>query len=168
MVIKLSQVSLQTSYGPFEKILYYDGLSESVALVKGKVEGKKGVLCRIHSACISAHAFNSVECDCREQMAASQAAIEHAGAGIIIWLEQEGKGNGHLGLMQSIPHKKAGMPQPEAYAAAGFSKDNRDYRPAAQILKELGIASVTLLTGNSKKASLLKEYGFAVEGIQEV
>ena len=168
MIIKLSQVSLETTYGTFEKVLYYDGQTESIALVKGKVEGKKGVLCRIHSACISAHAFNSVECDCREQMAAAQAAIEQEGEGVIIWLEQEGKGNGHLGLMQSIPHKKAGMPQAEAYEAAGFSRDNRDYRPASQILSNLGINSITLLSGNKGKSSLLEAYGVAVDGTRAI
>src|SRR5690348_17278231 len=106
MIIRLAKRELKTKYGVCTEILYYDGQKESIALVMGNVEDEENLLCRVHSHCIGAHVFNSIECTCREEMAASQALIEQAGKGVIIWLDQEGKGNGHLALMQSIPFKK--------------------------------------------------------------
>ena len=141
MVVQLAETQLITKFGTYKKILFYDGQKESIALVMGKIEGTENVLCRIHSACISAHAFNSIECDCREQMAMSQQIIEKEGVGIIIWLEQEGKGNGHFALMQSMTYKKSGMSQADAYEAVGFKRDARDFAQAAAILKTLGVKS---------------------------
>src|SRR2546423_15574152 len=111
MIIRLAERELRTKYGNYTEILYYDGEKESIALIMGDVADQEDILCRIHSHCIGAHVFNSIECDCREQMAASQFLIEQAGEGIIIWLDQEGKGNGHLALMQRIPFKRAGLVQ---------------------------------------------------------
>lgn len=109
MNIKLAERELKTRCGVFREILYYDGQTESIAIVMGEVENESNVMCRIHSSCISAHVFNSVECDCREQMEAAQAMIQKAGKGVVIYLDQEGKGNGHLALISSIPYKKAGL-----------------------------------------------------------
>ena len=117
MIIRLAENVLKTKYGTYQEYLYYDGQKESNVLVMGEVTDAEDVLCRVHSSCIFAHAFNSIECDCREQMAISQQLIEKEGRGIVIWLEQEGKGNGHLALMKSIPFKKSGMKQTDAYEA---------------------------------------------------
>ena len=106
MIIRLGTRELRTKFGTYKEILYYDGQKESIALVMGDVEDGENILCRVHSHCIGAHVFNSIECDCREQMEAAQAMIEKEGCGVIVWLDQEGKGNGHLALMQSIPFKK--------------------------------------------------------------
>jgi GTP cyclohydrolase II len=122
----------------------------------GEVAGRGNVLCRVHSACIGGHVFNSVECTCAEEMAAAQKELQEAGVGVIVYLDQEGKGNGHLALLESIPHKKSGLSQSEAYIEAGFKADARDYRPAAEILHELGVTSVVLLTENAKKADELR------------
>lgn len=166
MIIRLAERELRTKFGVFTEILYYDGLAESIALVMGDVAARENVLCRIHSACIGGHVFNSVECECADEMAAAQAAIQAAGKGVIIYLDQEGKGNGHLGLMKSIPFKKAGMSQADAYVAAGFAADSRDYRPAAEILAELDVKSVILLTNNPKKADDLRRYSVVVTDTQ--
>src|SRR5687768_5305374 len=115
MIMRLAERDLRTKFGTFLEILYYDGQKESIALVTGDVTEQDKVLCRIHSHCISAHVFNSIECTSREEMETSQRLIQKAGRGVIVWLDQEGKGNGHLALMQSIPYKKAGLPQGEAY-----------------------------------------------------
>ena len=123
MIFRLTERDLQTKYGTFREILYYDGQKESIALVMGQVAAAENVICRVHSACVSGHVFSSVECECRMEMEAAQSAIEKAGKGVIIYLEQEGKGNGHLALMASIPYKKAGLKQAEAYERAGFEKD---------------------------------------------
>ena len=162
MIIRLAERELRTKYGIFNEVLYYDGQKESIAIVMGEVAGRENVFCRIHSHCISAHVFNSLECDCREQMAAAQSMIEQAGSGVVIWLDQEGKGNGHLALMQSIPYKRAGLPQAQAYENAGFRADDRDYRAAAEILADLKIRSIVLFANGSGKADDLKKDGIIV------
>ncbi|HQU85308.1 MAG TPA: hypothetical protein PKY59_19365 [Pyrinomonadaceae bacterium] len=168
MIFKLTERDLQTKYGTFCEILYYDGQKESIALVMGEIENSEDVICRVHSACVSGHVFNSVECECQAEMEAAQKAIQQAGKGLIIYLEQEGKGNGHLALMASIPYKKAGMKQSEAYEKAGFEKDARSFRPAAEILKDLQVKSVVLLTNNVEKADDLRKFGIVVSKIMNV
>ncbi|REJ77843.1 MAG: GTP cyclohydrolase [Acidobacteria bacterium] len=167
MIVRLAERPLETKYGKFSEILYYDGIAESIALVMGDVSGKKDILCRIHSSCVSSHVFNSVECACREEMAASQAMIESLGEGVIVYLDQEGKGNGHLALMVSGPHKEAGLSQGDAYEKVGFERDSRNFRPAAKILEDLGVASVVLLTGNPGKAEELVAFGIRVSAMKE-
>src|SRR6476620_11103301 len=162
MIKRLADRELTTKYGTFTEVLYYDGQKESIALVKGEVSNSENVLCRIHSSCISAHVFNSIECECREEMAAAQALIEREGRGVIIYLEQEGKGNGHLALMASIKYKKAGLKQSEAYEKAGFEADARSFRPAAEILADLNVKSVVLLTNNAGKAEDLRRWSIVV------
>lgn len=166
MMIRLAERELATRFGVFREVLYYDGQTESVALVAGDVADRGKVLCRIHSACLGGHVFNSVECECAAEMAASQAAIQKFGCGVIVYLDQEGKGNGHLALMRSVPFKKAGMSQGEAYVKAGYKSDARDYRPATEILRDLGVVSVVLLTGNRDKADELKRFGIEVTGTE--
>ncbi|HEX8250446.1 MAG TPA: hypothetical protein VF599_19885 [Pyrinomonadaceae bacterium] len=168
MNIRLAERDLKTRFGDFREILYYDGQRESIALVMGDVEAQENVFCRIHSSCISAHVFNSIECECREEMQSSQQLIEQKGQGIIIYLDQEGKGNGHLALMASIPYKKAGFSQSEAYGKAGFQADARSYRPAAEILSDLKVKSVVLLTDNPEKAEHLRTASIIVSGTKEI
>jgi GTP cyclohydrolase II len=162
MINQLAERDLKTKFGVFREILYYDGQSESIALVMGNVEARENVLCRIHSSCVSAHIFNSIECECREEMESSQALIEREGKGVIIYLDQEGKGNGHLALMESIQYKKAGFGQGEAYRKAGFENDARIFRPAAEILSHLKVRSVVLLTNNAEKAEDLRRASIIV------
>ncbi len=168
MIIRLAERDLKTKFGDFREILYYDGQTESIAIVMGDVENEPDVLCRIHSSCITAHVFNSVECDCREQMQMSQAMIEQKGQGIIIYLDQEGKGNGHLALMASIPHKKAGFKQSEAYQKVGYQADARSFRPAAEILAELKVKSVVLLTDNAEKVEDLRRASIIVSAAKQI
>ena len=161
MIIRLAERPLNTKYGTFTEVLYYDGQSESIALVKGDVNNAENVLCRVHSHCIGAHVFNSIECDCREQMEAAQAMIEREGRGVIVWLDQEGKGNGHLALMQSIKYKKE-HGQAEAYVRAGYQADARDFSMAAQILEDLGVRSIVMLANNPEKAEDLRLVGIII------
>ena len=157
MIIRLTERELKTKFGNSREILYYDGQSESIALVMGEVEGLENILCRIHSSCISAHVFNSIECECREEMETSQALIKRERKGVIVYLDQEGKGNGHLALMASIEYKKAGFSQSQAYQKAGFAADARSFQPAAEILADLKVESVVLLTNNPEKAEDLRK-----------
>ncbi|MEO6466408.1 MAG: GTP cyclohydrolase [Pyrinomonadaceae bacterium] len=157
--MRLAERDLKTRFGIFNEILYYDGQRESIALVMGNVRDGDDVLCRIHSACIGGHVFNSVECQCAAEMESAQKAIQETGRGVIIYLDQEGKGNGHLALMLSIPFKEMGHSQSEAYEMAGYSADSRSYRGAADILKELEISSVVLLSENQTKAQEFRRFG---------
>lgn len=165
MNIRLATRELKTKFGTYTEFLYYDGQKESIALVMGNVESGEDILCRIHSHCIGAHVFNSVECTCREEMEGAQAMIEREGRGVIIWLDQEGKGNGHLALMQSIPFKKE-FGQAEAYIRAGYSADARSYLPAADILKDLKVRSIVLLSNSPEKANDLRQISIDVAAVQ--
>jgi GTP cyclohydrolase II len=168
MNVRLAERDLKTKFGTFREILYYDGKKEAIALVMDDVAGKENVLCRVHSDCMSGHVFNSIECDCREQMELAQFRIEQNGAGVIIWLDQEGKGNGHLALIKSAEYKLKGVPQPDAYVAAGYKKDARSYAQAAEILRDLNVKSITLLANNSGKMDDLRKESIEVSGIKEL
>lgn len=164
MIVRLAERDLDTRFGTFKEILFYDGQAESIALVMGDVGDGEHVICRIHSACIGGHIFNSVECKCADEMAAAQAMVAEVGRGVIIYLDQEGKGNGHLALMKSIPFKKAGLTQAEAYMKVGFEADARSFRPAAEILADLKVISVVLITNNPQKADELRRASINVSG----
>jgi len=166
MIKRLASRELKTKFGTFTEILYSDG-KESIAIVMGDAADATDVLCRVHSHCIGAHVFNSIECTCREEMEAAQALIEREGRGVIIWLDQEGKGNGHLALMLSIPFKKE-FGQAEAYVRAGYKADARNYAAAAQILNELGVKSIVLLANSESKAEDLRNEGIAVSSMREL
>lgn len=168
MTVKIAEGNLKTKYGEYHEKLYYDGQKEAVAMILGNVENEENVLCRVHSACLFGHYFNSMECDCREQMELSQQLIQKAGKGIIILLDQEGKGNGHFALLKSVAYKRTGLQQADAYEAVGFRKDARDYRIAAEILKENNIKSIRLLTNNADKTATLTQHGISVSGTQDI
>ena len=168
MIVKMAESSLKTAFGTYQEFLFYDGQAESIAFVMGEVKGEEDILCRVHSACIYGHYLNSIECDCRQQMEMSQRIIQEAGKGIIIWLDQEGKGNGHYALMKSIPFKKEGMSQAQAYEAAGFQQDARDFTKAAEILQHLGVRSIRMLTNNTGKTETLTKHGIRVSGVHPV
>src|SRR5258706_3381295 len=133
MIKPIAEGIIRTKFGEFTEYLFYDGQKESIALVKGDVRGANDVLCRIHSHCLSAHVFNSIECDCREQMELAQRKIEAEGRGVIIWLDQAGKGNGHMAELLSASLKAEGVPQTEAYQRLGYDKDARSFVRAAEI-----------------------------------
>ena len=165
MIVRLADRQLKTKFGVFHEYLYYDGQKESVALVMGDVKQQSSVLCRVHSACMAAHVFNSIECDCREQMEIAQALIQQEDRGVIIWLDQEGRGNGHFALINSAKYAvEHGVSQTEAYKALGFKEDARDYSGASEILTGLGVESIVLITNNPDKKNNLISDGINVVG----
>ncbi|MDP5169378.1 MAG: GTP cyclohydrolase [Bacteroidia bacterium] len=168
MIVQLAEGSLRTRYGTWREILFYDGQRESIALVMGDIAGAEDLLCRVHSSCIFGHYFNSVECDCQQQMDMSQQLIEQQGRGIVILLDQEGKGNGHFALLNSVAFKRAGMKQADAYEAAGFSRDARDFTSAGKILHALGVSSIRMLTNNPDKVNTVTKHGVRVTGTMEI
>jgi GTP cyclohydrolase II len=168
-IVRLAERSLTTKFGVWREILYYDGEAESTALVHGDVNGREAVPCRVHSACRSAHVFNSIECDCREQMAIAQAVIQDGGHGVVIWLDQEGRGNGHLALMLAARLAvQQAIPQTEAYRRLGYGADRRRYGQAAAILHDLDVTSIWLLTNSPAKAGALTADGVTVTGLLPV
>jgi GTP cyclohydrolase II len=168
MIVKIAEGMLETKFGGYRELLYYDGKKETIALVMDEVENEEAVLCRVHSSCVAAHAFNSIECECREEMEISQKLIQQAGRGIIIWLEQEGKGNGHFALLKSKAHKKTGLSQAAAYEAVGFKADARDFTGAAEILHDLKVKSIVLLTNNPDKTGTLAQFGVRIAGTKTI
>ena len=168
MIHEIATGSLKTRFGTFKEHLFYDGITEAIALTYGDVNGCEDVLCRVHSHCISAHIFNSIECDCREQMEMAQIRIQDAGAGVVIWLDQEGRGNGHMALLQSADLRANGLSQTEAYIRLGYKEDARDFVRAGEILTHLGVRSIRLLTNNPKKRSNLEEIGVIVSRTQQI
>ena len=165
MIIKMCDAVLLTKFGRFSEIIYYDGQSESVALVFGDVSGKLDVPCRIHSACLSAHVFNSIECDCREQMEYAQHLISENGYGLIVYLDQDGRGNGHVAKVVSEQLKSKGFSQSDAYEKMGYKADARDFIRAAEIITDLKISSIKLITNNPNKINDVTAFGVNVSGI---
>ena len=163
---RVAERNLSTVAGIFREILFDFNGGDAIALVLGEILGREDVYCRLHSSCISAHVFNSVECTCREEMLAAQHQIAGHGAGVIIYLDQEGKGNGHRALIESIPYKQAGHSQAEAYVLAGYQADAREYSSAAYVLDDLGVRSVVLLSGGSGKAESLSQLGIVVSRVE--
>lgn len=169
MIVRLAEGPLRTQFGTFLEVLYYDGHHECLAIVMGEVQGREDVLCRVHSHCVTGHFFNSIECDCREQMAMAQAMVAQAGAGVIIWLDQEGRGHGHLALMRSRALRdQEGLSQTEAYVRLGYAADGREYSSAAAILRDLGLASVVLMTNSPHKIGSLQDAGIRVTGTRSL
>ncbi|GAB3501213.1 GTP cyclohydrolase [Amycolatopsis cihanbeyliensis] len=164
MIVQLAQGPLHTHFGAFTEYLFYDGQSESIAIVKGEISGREDVLCRVHSHCTAAHFFNGSECDCREQMAMAQEKVEQAGTGIIVWLDQDGKGNGRMAELLTATLRAKGAAQTEAYAELGFKRDGRSFERAAEILKFFNLGSITLMSNNPDKISGLTERGVVVSG----
>lgn len=165
MIKQLAARKLKTRFGTFIELMFSNDM---VVLTKGELAGQTDVPCRIHSSCLSGHAFASIECKCLDEMEASQRLIEEAGIGIIIWLEQEGRGNGHLAVMRTQELKNQGMSQSEAYKKLGYPDDVRSFEPAAAVLKELNVKSVRLLTGNQNKADELRRLGIIVSGLEPI
>ena len=171
MLVKLAERPLVTKYGTWQEILYREGEQELIALVMGEVgytNHTEGILCRVHSPCLSAHYLNSVECDCAEQMDEAQKWIwERGQCLIIILLNHEGRGNGHLALMKTaVLRKTKGITQTQAYRQIGCPGDARQFAPAAAVLKDLGVTSVVLHTNNPEKVSQLKDAGVIIAGIE--
>ena len=161
-MILLAQDELVTRHGSFTESLFYDGQNECVSLTLGDLRDGEEILCRIHSSCLSAHAFGSIGCDCWEQMDSAQQMIAALGYGIIIWLPQEGRGNGHLAKILAEQGKRRGLLQGEAYVSAGFPEDNRDYSAAVSVISFFGIRSVVLLSANLMKREQLQASGVHV------
>ncbi len=165
--LKIEQMEcarIPTEHGEYRLCLYKNNQDEKdhLALVYGDVHGKHNVLVRVHSECFTGDVLGSRRCDCGEQLQQAMQLISEAGAGIIVYLRQEGRGIGLLDKLRAYNLQDLGYDTVEANLALGHGADERDYSIAALILNDLGVSSVRLLTNNPEKIACLKESGFSV------
>lgn len=163
-VDRLAQTTLPTEFGQFTAYGYRDRIdgAEHIALVYGEI-GSADVLTRVHSECLTGDVFGSRRCDCGPQLQAAMAKIAAEGAGVIVYLrEHEGRGIGLLHKLQAYELQDRGSDTVDANLELGFREDERDYAPAAQILRDLGVESVYLMTNNPDKVSAMQTYGVKV------
>lgn len=163
----LESRQLNTQRGVWNEFLFIAGGQEVVVLQLGALT--ETMMVRVHSACLSAHYFDSVECDCREQLAAALDVIYENRSGVVVLLDQDGRGNGHLALMQSARLSQAtGMSTGEAYATLGYPPDARVFEPAVEAIQALGVKKVLLLTNSPSKLDSFHKAGLDVERMRIV
>lgn len=164
LITRITSADMPTEHGNFTVIGYENNLSgeHHLALVKGNVSDGEPVLVRVHSECLTGDAFGSLRCDCGEQCAAALKQIEKEGRGVLVYMRQEGRGIGLINKLKAYSLQDNGLDTVEANLALGFPSDMRDYGIGAQILADLGIKKIKLMTNNPKKLSGLTGYGLEI------
>lgn len=164
LISKIHSVEMPTKHGNFmlHGYTYNIGDEEHVALVMGDVSSGKDVLCRIHSECLTGDVFGSLRCDCGEQLDLAMKMIAKEGRGVLIYLKQEGRGIGLINKLRAYYLQQQGLDTAQANVALGFKEDLREYFLGAQILKDLGISQIRLVTNNIDKVDGMKKYGIDV------
>ncbi len=164
LVEKGVKVNMPTAFGEF-KLIAFKQLSnglEHVALIKGEWEKEEPILVRVHSSCATGDIFGSMRCECGEQLHKSMEMIEKEGKGVIVYMNQEGRGIGLMNKMKAYKLQEEGMDTVDANLHLGFKADERDYGVGAQILRELGVCKIKLLTNNPIKRIGLEAYGLSI------
>lgn len=165
VVEHFATANLPTKYGQFKIVSFTNNLDgkEHVAIVKGEVKGQAGVLCRIHSECLTGDVFGSLKCDCGPQLEAALAQLEEHGQGIILYMRQEGRGIGLANKIKAYSLQDQGMDTVEANLHLGFDDDMRDYSVATEMLRHISPESIILMTNNPKKFEALRKAGIPID-----
>jgi 3,4-dihydroxy 2-butanone 4-phosphate synthase / GTP cyclohydrolase II len=164
LIERVVTTRLPTAFGEFNVVGYRSLVDDKhhVAMVKGEVDGESDVLVRVHSECLTGDVFHSLRCDCGEQLESALAMIEHEGRGVLLYLAQEGRGIGLLNKLKAYNLQDKGFDTVDANLELGLPVDLRDYGIGAQILSDLGLSSIRILTNNPKKIRGLEGYGLSV------
>ncbi|MEX0820658.1 MAG: bifunctional 3,4-dihydroxy-2-butanone-4-phosphate synthase/GTP cyclohydrolase II [Rhodothermales bacterium] len=164
LVQRVVEVEMPTRYGDFNLIAYQDTITEEahLALVKGTWQAGESVLVRVHSQCVTGDIFGSKRCDCGDQLARAMQRVEQEGRGVVLYMKQEGRGIGLINKLRAYKLQQEGMDTVEANEALGFKMDHRDYGIGCQILRDLGIRKLRLMTNNPTKRVGLAGYGLEI------